>query len=81
MVVFETLTDVRDKNGYSPLDLALHYQNDNEGNYDTAAFMIMNHGCGSDNDKALLLCGACRWGKLDMVKELIEKHNLNPNGE
>ena len=81
MVVFETLADVRDKNGDSPLDLALINQYNNEGNYDIAALLVMIFGRGSVEDKARLLCGACYWGKLVMVKELIKKHNLNPNGE
>ncbi len=40
------------------------------------------HGCahGGDEDKAKLLymCGACRWGKLGVVKEVVEQHEVRP---
>ena len=72
-------TDVRNDEGQSPLDLALeHPYNDNC--IDVALYLI-NHGCGDDKDKDKLLCGACRWGRLDVVKELVEKHDRDPNGE
>ena len=46
------------------------------------ALYLMNRGCTcSDEDKAKLLCEACSWGKLDVVKELVEQHKVDPNGE
>ncbi len=41
----------------------------------------MSRGCGSDEDKAKLLCGACQWGKLGVVKELVEEHQVDPTSE
>ena len=44
-------------------------------------YLIECHGCGDKQDKAQLLCKACKCGNLDVVKELIEQHNVDPNGE
>ena len=35
----------------------------------------------NESDKAELLCGACGFGKLPVVINLIEQHQLDPNGE
>ena len=72
---------MRDNEGCSPLDIAMDkYSNKGAGCVDTA-YYLMKRGCGDDHHKTLLLLGACRWGKLDMVKELVEQHRVNPNGE
>ena len=71
-------TDVRNDKGQSPLDIALESLfNDC---VDVALYLI-NRGCGDDKDKDKLLCRACLLGKLDVVKELVEKHYRDPNGE
>ncbi len=73
-------TDVRDAKGQSPLDIALYnlYGNDCVD----VALYLMSRGCASgDEDKAKLLCGACRWGKLSAVKELVEQHKVDPKSE
>ena len=72
-------TDVRNDEGQSPLDLALE-EMDDDCCIDVALYLI-NHGCGDDEDKDKLLCTACRCGKLDVVKELVEEHDRDPNGE
>ncbi len=41
----------------------------------------MSRGCGSHEDKAKLLCGASYWGKLGVVKELVEQHKVDPKSE
>ena len=43
----------------------------------------MKHGCQSNNvdSEVKLLCGACRWGNLEMVKELVGQLKVKPNGE
>ena len=69
------LTDLRDDKGRSPLDLALVLYR----SVDVALYLI-NHGCGDDQDKAKLLCEACGQNRLDIVKELVEDHGLDPNG-
>ena len=41
--------------------------------------------CSDDGEYSELLCEACRrctpWGDLFKVKELVEQHKVNPNGE
>ena len=73
-------TDVRDDEGLSPLDLALEYPSYYVHCFDIPLYLI-NHGCGDDEVKDKLLCGACRRGRLDMVKELVENHDRDPKGE
>ena len=45
------------------------------------ALYLFNHGCGSDEDKDKVLMQACQSGKLKVVKELVERHNVNPKSE
>ena len=52
-----------------------------EGNRDVVLYLIKHHGCVDEQDKAKLLCEACVHGNLDTVKELVEQHNVDPNGE
>ena len=43
---------------------------------------LINCGCAiEEKNKAKLLCEACEIWRFDMVKELVEQHNVNPNGE
>ena len=49
--------------------------------YFNVVLYLMNHGCGNDEDKKRLLCGACEHGKLDVVKELVEHHHIIPTGK
>ena len=55
--------------------------------YDTAdgvlntALYLVTHGYGEDEDKVKVLRKACYWRKLDVVKELVEQHKVDPNGE
>ena len=40
--------------------------------------------CSDEREYSKLLCKACRrcdWGDQDKVKELVEQHKVNPNGE
>ena len=71
---------VKDSDGCSPLEVALNWLYNFEGCID-AAICLINHGCGGDKEKAQLLYGACLWNRLDIVKELIELHSVNPNCE
>ena len=75
--IFTPLTDIRDDKGRSPLDLAF----DAYTSHVNVALYLINHGCGDDKDKAKLLCKACRQDKLDIVKELVEEHKLDPKGK
>ena len=78
-------TDVRNDEGQSLLDRALDGLFGVAGSMDIALYLI-NCGCGDDEDKDKLLCGACSrpsstcYGRLDVVKELVEKHHRDPKG-
>ncbi len=71
-------TDVGDDEGQSPLDIALENPYDIDGCVDVALYLMSR---GGDEDKAELLCAACRWGKLSAVKELVEQHKVDPKSE
>ncbi|XP_064387909.1 alpha-latroinsectotoxin-Lt1a-like isoform X2 [Halichondria panicea] len=70
--------NVKDSEGQSPLDRALEFLYE----YDDCVYValyLMNRGCGGDEDiKDDLLYAACCKGKLELVKELIEQHEVNP---
>ncbi len=72
---------MRDEEGQSPLDKALEDLDDDDDGCADVALYLMSRGCGGDEDKAKLLCGACWRGKLDVVKELVEQHKLDPKSE
>ena len=43
---------------------------------------LLNCGCAIDEqNKVKLLCEACEFLRFDVVKELVEKHNVDPNGK
>ncbi len=70
----------------SPLDIALRLEEQDMDMYDEdpglyIPLYLVNRGCGSDEDKAKLLRAACEHGKLDVVKELVEQHNVDLNSE
>ena len=44
-------------------------------------YLMKHHGYDDEQDKAKLLCNACQRRNLDVVKELVEQHNVDPNGE
>ncbi len=72
---------MRDDEGRSPLDIALENLDDYDDCVDVALY-LMSRGCAcGDEDKAKLLCGACLYGKLDVVKELVQQHKVDPKSE
>ena len=71
---------VRQKNGKSPLDLALEMLFEKESFFDIANYLIKS-GCHGDEIGEELLCGACRWGKLEIVKELVKQLKVDPIGK
>ena len=76
-------TGVRDGQGCSLVDTTLaniYEYGDPDCGLDIALFLI-NHGVDDEQDKARLLCEACELWNLDVVKELVEQHNVDPNGE
>ena len=42
---------------------------------------LISHGCGNNKFKDKAFITACRSGKLEVVKELVEKHNVDPKGD
>ena len=83
-------TAVQDESGESPLDIVMEYievagypDEDGDGPPDAlgVARYLISRGCGGDKEREKLLCGACYWDKLDMVKELVEQHKVDPNSE
>ena len=77
--VYTLTAGVRDDNGRSPLDVVLDEESKDNG--DVGLYLMKHHGCGDEQDKAKLLCKECQGGNLDVVKQLVEQHNVDPNGE
>ena len=74
------ILDLRDDKGNSLLDRAIN--NMYEEVYPEVALYLMNKGCETDKESLTkLFCEACRTGKLEIVKELIEQHKLDPKSE
>ena len=73
--------DVRDEEGKSPLDITM--ENMYIEGCPEVAHYLMSHGSSDSDEKTLtkLLSGACRRGKLDIVKELVEQQKLDPKSE
>ena len=69
--------DVTDNKGESPLDVALRPNTFKKGSVEAIHYLIC-HGSGTHKDKAKLLCEACHWGYLNIVKELVEQHQIDP---
>ena len=67
--------DVKDNEGKSPLDVAVTYSELNTAVY------LMKNGCDSHEDKVKIGYGACRIGRLGVIKELVEQHNINLKGD
>ena len=75
--------DVRDDEGCSPLDILLEGIDDLfKQHYGfLIAYYLLSWGYGDDEDRVKWLYKACRWGRLEVVEELVERHNVDPNGE
>lgn len=78
------LADMMDDWEQSPLNIALNsdylYGCLDDGCMDVALY-LMSRGCGGDEHKAKLLCAACWWGKLGVVKQLVEQDKVDPKSE
>ena len=76
--------DVRDDEGRSPLDILQEGIDDPNGwtkRYYGFPIALYLCGCGDEEDRVKWLYKACWWGELRVVKELVERQNLDPNGE
>ena len=61
------------------MDLAQDERSRDDGR--VGFYLMKRRGCGDKQDQAKVLCKACQGGNIDVVKELVEQHNVNPNGE
>ena len=81
---FTITTGVRNGKGQTPLDKALDINTLGETgskDFPEVALYLIDCGCPEGSkDKLKILRGACRWGKLDMLKKLIEQLKVDPNG-
>ena len=75
-VYVECTLGVLDNGGQSPLDKALAC--DYKDCVDISLFLL-SPGYGGDKEKIKLLNGACKWGKLELVKDLIEQQKVDPS--
>ena len=77
--------DVRDDEGRSPLDILLEGIDNllwfkQDFGFDIAHYLL-SCGYGDEEDRVKWLCKACRRGSLEVVKELVERHNVDLKGE
>lgn len=68
-----------DEFGQTPLDRAKETSEDCPDFFSVASYLIDHCGCGGEGERIELLCRACQLGRPDVVKEIIEKHSINPN--
>ena len=83
LILLTFTTGVQDGQGHSLVDIILTNMDeclDPDWGLKLALYLI-NHGVDDQQDKVMLLCKACNQGNLDVVKELVEQHNVDPNGE
>ena len=79
--MFTSYTDVKDKDGKSPLQVAIDYVS-----IETAVYLL-DRGCSFDSEEqqAQLLVTACGVkeveGRLEVVKRLVEHYHCDVNGE
>ena len=72
---------VQDDERQSLLDITLENIFTDADDFLNTALYLVTHGYGGDEDKVKVLHKACYCGKLDVVKELVEQHKVDPNGE
>ena len=63
---------MKDDKGESPFALSLKSDNVEAAHY------LLSHGGANNRDHAKLLCLACKCGELNIVKELVEKYEVDP---
>ena len=67
---------MRDELDLTPLDIALDSLE--PGCVDVAYYLTVNRECGGKEHKKKLICRACYWGKLNIVKKLVTQHGVDP---
>ena len=66
---------MKDGDEDSPLDEVV------EMAYPDRMLHLVNHGCGNSKFKDAAFIKACKYGGLEVVKKMIEQHNINPTGK
>ena len=63
------------------MDITLESIDDRDDTKFDIALYLVNNGYCDKQDKEKFLYKACYLEKLDVVKELVEQHNVDPKGE
>ena len=75
-ILCDTHTESTGIDGHSPLYWAIYKDRTEVERH------LREYGCTvDDGDKDRLLVGACKAGRLDVMKELIEDHNCDPTSK
>ncbi|XP_064388776.1 protein fem-1 homolog A-like isoform X2 [Halichondria panicea] len=62
------------------VEMAANFVRVGDGNLNIALFLLTDTGSQIDEaTKVKVLYGGCAWGRLDVVKTIVEEHNLDPN--
>lgn len=91
---WSSYTDLKDDEGCSLVDLTINgygeldecdRDNDHNGRLHICrlelALYLLKHGYDSDEDKDSILCAACEWGELSIVKTLVEQYKCDPTSK
>ena len=75
-------TDMKGDDGCAPVDIAVRNMSYawKEGCIKVSLYLI-NLGCDSAEHKKKVLIRACKEGLLDVVMEIVKKHEVNPSGK
>ena len=82
LTVICVTVDVRDNEGRLPLDILLEGIDNffkRDYGFDIASYLL-SCGYGDVEDRVKWLYKACRWGQLEVVKELVDTHDVDPKG-
>ncbi len=62
--------------------MAANFVRVGDGNLNIALLLLTDSGSQIDEAAEIkVLYGGCAWGRLDVVKRIVEEHNLDPNSE
>ena len=74
-------TGITDEEGQSPLTCVLSNMNEVILEEETDLILyLLEHGCDSSEETTKLLCVACSYGNLTLVKTLVEQFSIDPKG-
>ena len=70
----EFFTDVQDEDGLTPLENGLEGLGTVYDKTMDVALYLLDRGFNDDTNRAKILCAACEYGDLDVVKKMIEEY-------